>query len=143
MIFNNSREEDGMQEIYVQSTQREEFIDLTDRVRDLIREKKWNNGGLILYCTHTTAGITVNEAADPSVARDILTFLGRTIPRHGDYKHLEGNSDAHIKSSLMGCSQQLIVDQGKLVLGTWQGIFFTEFDGPRSRRIKVQWIPVE
>ena len=143
MIFNNSREEDWMQEIYVQSTQREEFIDLTDRVRDLIRENKWNNGGLILYCTHTTAGITVNEAADPSVVRDILTFWGRTIPRHGDYKHLEGNSDAHIKSSLMGCSQQMIVDQGKLVLGTWQGIFFTEFDGPRSRRIKVQWIPVE
>ncbi len=132
-----------MQEISVQSTKREEFLDITDQVRDLIRENMWSNGLLVLYSTHTTAGITVNEAADPSVVRDILSFLGRTIPRHGDYKHLEGNSDAHIKSSLMGCTQQLIVDQGRLVLGTWQGIFFTEFDGPRSRKIKVQWIPSE
>ncbi|MFP4259395.1 MAG: secondary thiamine-phosphate synthase enzyme YjbQ [Desulfovermiculus sp.] len=129
-----------MQAINVQSARREELIDITAKVREMIREKKWQNGALLLYCTHTTAGMTINESADPSVVRDILVFLGRTIPRQGDYKHLEGNSDAHIKSSLIGCSEQVIVDQGKLVLGTWQGIFFAEFDGPRSRKVMVQWI---
>ena len=129
-----------MQAIYVQSTQREELIDMTGKVKDLIRDNGWQNGVLVLYCTHTTAGITINEAADPSVVRDILVFLGRMVPRQGDYKHMEGNSDAHIKSSLIGCSQQVIVDKGEMVLGTWQGIFFTDFDGPRSRRVMVQWI---
>ena len=129
-----------MQAIYVQSTQREELIDMTGKVKDLIRDNGWQNGVLVLYCTHTTAGITINEAADPSVVRDILVFLGRMVPRQGDYKHMEGNSDAHIKSSLIGCSEQLIVDKGEMVLGTWQGIFFTDFDGPRSRRVMVQWI---
>lgn len=129
-----------MQAIYVQSTQREELIDMTGKVKDLIRDNGWQNGVLVLYCTHTTAGITINEAADPSVARDILVFLGRMVPRQGDYKHMEGNSDAHIKSSLIGCSEQVIVDKGEMVLGTWQGIFFTDFDGPRSRRVMVQWI---
>jgi len=129
-----------MQAIYVQSTQREELIDMTGKVKDLIRDNGWQNGVLVLYCTHTTAGITINEAADPSVVRDILVFLGRMVPRQGDYKHMEGNSDAHIKSSLIGCSQQVIVDKGEMVLGTWQGIFFADFDGPRSRRVMVQWI---
>lgn len=129
-----------MQAIYVQSTQREELIDMTGKVKDLIRDNGWQNGVLVLYCTHTTAGITINEAADPSVVRDILVFLGRMVPRQGDYKHMEGNSDAHIKSSLIGCSEQVIVDKGEMVLGTWQGIFFTDFDGPRSRRVMVQWI---
>ncbi len=129
-----------MQAIYVQSTQREELIDMTGQVKDLIRGNSWQNGVLVLYCTHTTAGITINEAADPSVVRDILVFLGRMVPRQGDYKHMEGNSDAHIKSSLIGCSEQVIVEKGELVLGTWQGIFFADFDGPRSRRVMVQWI---
>ncbi|MFO7875024.1 MAG: secondary thiamine-phosphate synthase enzyme YjbQ [Desulfovermiculus sp.] len=129
-----------MQAINVQSAKREELIDITGQVREMIREQKWQNGVLLLYCTHTTAGITINESADPSVVRDILVFLSRTVPRQGDYKHLEGNSDAHIKSSLIGCSEQVIVDQGKLVLGTWQGIFFAEFDGPRSRKVMVKWI---
>jgi secondary thiamine-phosphate synthase enzyme len=106
----------------------------------MIREQKWQKGTLLLFCMHTTAGITINESADPSVVRDILVFLARTVPRQGDYKHLEGNSDAHIKSSLIGCSEQVIVDQGELVLGTWQGIFFAEFDGPRSRKVMVKWI---
>ncbi|WP_027369976.1 secondary thiamine-phosphate synthase enzyme YjbQ [Desulfovermiculus halophilus] len=132
-----------MQEIYVRSGQREEFIDITGQVREAVKENGWENGVLTLYCTHTTAGITINEAADPSVVRDMLTFLRSAVPRDGDYRHMEGNSDAHIKSSLMGCAQQVIVDRGKLVLGTWQGIFFTEFDGPRSRKIKVQWQKAE
>ncbi|MFO7802495.1 MAG: secondary thiamine-phosphate synthase enzyme YjbQ [Desulfovermiculus sp.] len=129
-----------MQAIYVQSTQREELIDMTGQVKDLIRDNSWQNGVLVLYCTHTTAGITINEAADPSVVRDIVVFLGRMVPRQGDYKHMEGNSDAHIKSSLIGCSEQVIVEKGEMVLGTWQGIFFADFDGPRSRRVMVQWI---
>jgi len=129
-----------MQVMNVQSRQREELIDVTDQVRELIKDNQWQNGMLLLYCTHTTAGVTINEAADPSVVRDILAFLRRTVPQDGDYKHLEGNSDAHIKSSLIGCSQQLIVDKGKPVLGTWQGIFFTEFDGPRSRKVVAKWI---
>ncbi|MDZ7758779.1 MAG: secondary thiamine-phosphate synthase enzyme YjbQ [Desulfovermiculus sp.] len=129
-----------MQAINVQSANREEFIDITGQVRELIRKNQWQNGVLLLYCTHTTAGVTINEAADPSVVRDILVFLNRTAPKDGDYKHMEGNSDAHIKSSLIGCSEHVIVNQGKLVLGTWQGIFFAEFDGPRSRKVLAQWI---
>jgi len=129
-----------MQAIHVQSGKREELVDITGQVRELIRDNQWKNGVLLLYCTHTTAGVTINEAADPSVVRDILVFLNRAVPKDGDYKHMEGNSDAHIKSSLIGCSEQLIVNEGKPVLGTWQGIFFAEFDGPRSRRIMAQWI---
>jgi secondary thiamine-phosphate synthase enzyme len=128
-----------MQAINVQSGKREELVDITGQVRELIRDNQWENGVLLLYCTHTTAGVTINEAADPSVVRDILVFLNRAVPKNGDYKHMEGNSDAHIKSSLIGCSEQLIVNEGKPVLGTWQGIFFAEFDGPRSRRILAQW----
>ena len=129
-----------MQAINIQSTKREELVDISSQVKELIRDNQWQNGLLLIYCTHTTAGVTINESADPSVARDILAFLGRAVPQNGDYKHMEGNSDAHIKSSLIGCSQQLIVNDGKPVLGTWQGIFFAEFDGPRKRRVLVKWI---
>jgi secondary thiamine-phosphate synthase enzyme len=109
-------------------------------VQRLVRDQGWSAGALLLYCTHTTAGVTINEAADPSVVRDILTHLGRLVPSSGDYKHMEGNSDAHIKSSLVGCSEYVPVQQGKMQLGTWQGIFFAEFDGPRSRKVLVQWL---
>lgn len=95
---------------------------------------------LTLFCLHTTAGLTVNEAADPSVVEDTLSVLRELIPHKADYRHQEGNSDAHVKSSLMSPSLQVIVGQGKLRLGTWQGIFFTEFDGPRTRAVLVKWI---
>ena len=128
-----------MNSIGVKSTKREQFLDITREVQEYLTSNKMNSGVLTLYCSHTTAGLTINEGADPSVVRDILVNLERLIPRNGDYQHMEGNSDAHIKSSLMGPSLQLIVDNGRLMLGTWQKIFFTEFDGPRSRKVWLKW----
>jgi secondary thiamine-phosphate synthase enzyme len=129
-----------MQEIQVSTGKREELVNITDKVQSLIRENGWQDGAVLVYCTHTTAGVTINEAADPSVTRDILVTMARMVPEKGDYKHMEGNSDAHIKSSLVGCSEMVIVEQGRLVLGTWQGLFFADFDGPRSRKVKVKWL---
>jgi secondary thiamine-phosphate synthase enzyme len=129
-----------MQEIQVSTGKREELVNITDKVQSLIRENGWQDGAVLVYCTHTTAGVTINEAADPSVVRDILVTMGRMVPEKGDYKHMEGNSDAHIKSSLVGCSEMVIVEQGRLVLGTWQGLFFADFDGPRSRKVRVKWL---
>lgn len=131
-----------MQELRVSTTSREELVNITDRVQGVVRENGWQDGAVLVYCPHTTAGVTINEAADPSVVRDITVNLNRLVPEKGDYKHLEGNSDAHIKSSLVGCSEMVIVEQGKLVLGTWQGIFLADFDGPRSRRVQVKWLGV-
>lgn len=129
-----------MENIPVKTQTREEFVDITQKVRDLLQQNEWKNGIIYLHCQHTTAGLTINESADPSVVRDILTHLRKTVPHKGDYKHMEGNSDAHIKSSLMGPGLSILVQNGSPVLGTWQGIFFTEFDGPRSRRVSVVWI---
>ena len=129
-----------MNSIGVKSTKREQFLDITREVQEYLTSNKMNSGVLTLYCSHTTAGLTINEGADPSVVRDILVNLERLIPRNGDYQHMEGNSDAHIKTSLMGPSLQVIVDNGRLMLGPWQKIFFTEFDGPRSRKVWVKWI---
>lgn len=123
----------------VRTTEREEFVEITSQVRKVITKQNWQTGILHLFCMHTTAGLTVNESADPSVVRDIMTTLRRLIPHKGDYKHLEGNSDAHIKSSLMGPGLAVLVEDGSLVLGTWQGIFFTEFDGPRDRKVRISW----
>ncbi len=129
-----------MDSIGVKSTKREQFLDITREVQEYLSSNKMQNGVLALYSSHTTAGLTINEGADPSVVRDILVNLERLVPRNGDYQHMEGNSDAHIKTSLMGPSLQVIVDNGRLMLGTWQKIFFTEFDGPRSRKVWVKWI---
>ena len=129
-----------MDSIGVKTNKREQFLDITREVQEYLSSNKMNSGVLILYCSHTTAGLTINEGADPSVMRDILVNLERLVPRHGDYQHMEGNSDAHIKTSLMGPSLQIIVDNGRLMLGTWQKIFFTEFDGPRSRKVWLKWI---
>ncbi len=126
-----------MKEIRIQSRERNELIDVTSQVEKIIREMNIKVGHVILYVPHTTAGIIINEGADPSVQRDIITTLARLIPSDGDYHHLEGNSDAHIKSSLLGCSVLVPVENNKPVLGTWQRIFFYEGDGPRSRRILV------
>jgi secondary thiamine-phosphate synthase enzyme len=92
---------------------------------------------------HTTAGITINESADPSVRRDILMVLNQVVPWKADYKHMEGNSPAHVKSSLVGASQTVVVENGKIMLGTWQGIFFCEFDGPRSRKLQLKFVPTQ
>lgn len=132
-----------MDSIRVSTKHREQLVDITADVRKTIADRGWTNGVLCLYCTHTTAAVTINESADPSVPRDILVRLAALVPRQGDYKHLEGNSDAHIKSSLVGCSELVPVENGSMSLGTWQGIFFAEFDGPRSRRVLLQWLPGE
>ncbi|MFP4629587.1 MAG: secondary thiamine-phosphate synthase enzyme YjbQ [Desulfohalobiaceae bacterium] len=127
-----------MQVLQVKSGKREQMLDITTQVESLAREQGWQEGLVFLFCTHTTAGLTINEAADPAVGEDILSSLQKLIPRQGEYRHMEGNSDAHIKSSLLGCSLQVPLVQGRLSLGTWQGVFFAEFDGPRSRRVFAQ-----
>jgi secondary thiamine-phosphate synthase enzyme len=125
----------------VRSKARNEFIDITEMVQGVIKEAGVVKGICYLYVPHTTAGITINEGADPSVQRDIQNTLSRIIPHDFNYAHREGNADAHIKSTLVGTSVNLIIEEGKLLLGTWQSIFFCEFDGPRHRRIALKFIP--
>ena len=123
----------------VSSKHRNQMIDITSQVGSAVSQSGITEGDAIVYCPHTTAAVTINENADPSVSHDILLTLEQLIPHHRPgYQHSEGNSDAHCKSSLVGCSEQILVEDGTLVLGTWQGIFFCEFDGPRSRTISVQ-----
>jgi secondary thiamine-phosphate synthase enzyme len=122
----------------VKSRSREEFIDITREVADLIRQSGVYSGVCHLFVMHTTAAVTINEGADPAVQHDILAFLRKNIPNTPYFTHGEGNSDAHIKSSLVGSSLTVLVDGGKPVLGTWQAIYFCEFDGPRSRKISVK-----
>ena len=124
-----------MKTLNVKSRAKTEFIDITDEVRETIRESGVKQGICYLYVPHTTAGITINEGADPAVKRDIITHLARIIPFEGDYQHMEGNSAAHIKSSLVGVSHFVLIEEGKPLLGTWQSIYFCEFDGPRHRRV--------
>jgi len=113
------------------------MIDITSNIQHLIKEENVDDGVVIVYVPHTTAGITINEGADPSVQQDIIETLQRLIPVHSNYKHIEGNSDAHIKASLLGSSITILVTKGKLVLGTWQHIFFYEGDGPRNRTVYI------
>jgi secondary thiamine-phosphate synthase enzyme len=122
----------------VQTRRRTEMIDITARVQEQVARSGTRSGLCLVWVPHTTAGVTVNENADPSVQRDILAALDRLAPREGDYRHSEGNSDGHIKSTLCGREVCLIVEDGALVLGTWQGIFFCEFDGPRRRGFVVK-----
>jgi len=125
--------------INVSSESRNQMIDITAKVQSVINESGINDGDVIVYCPHTTAGITINENADPDVCHDILLTLGDLIPSgRAGYRHSEGNSDSHSKSSLLGCSEQVLIKNSSLNLGTWQGIFFCEFDGPRSRKVIVQ-----
>ena len=124
----------------VKSKAKTEFIDVTEEIKDLIKESGVKSGICYIYVPHTTAGVTINEGADPSVKRDILTTLNRLIPFEGDYQHMEGNSAAHIKSTLVGSAQFVLIEDGKPLLGTWQSIYFCEFDGPRHRRVLVKVI---
>jgi secondary thiamine-phosphate synthase enzyme len=125
--------------INVRSKSRIEFIDVTEMVQGVVSEAGIKDGICCLYVPHTTAGITINEGADPSVQRDIQNTLNRIAPQDINYFHREGNADAHIKSTLVGASVNVIIDEGKLLLGTWQSVFFCEFDGPRHRRIAVKF----
>lgn len=126
-----------MKELRITSNQRNQMIDITDEVQQLVKEEKITDGYLIVYVPHTTAGITINEGADPDVQQDIIETLEKLIPVTTSYHHSEGNSDAHIKASLLGASVTVLVTNGKLVLGTWQHIFFYEGDGPRHRTVYI------
>ena len=129
-----------IQEVFRISTKsRNQMIDITSQVHSIVSQSGIANGDAIVYCPHTTAAITINENADPSVPHDILLTLEELLPHHRPgYRHSEGNSDAHCKSSLLGCSEQILIKDESLDLGTWQGIFFCEFDGPRSRKVMLQ-----
>lgn len=127
-----------LKSLNIKSKAKTEFIDITEDVNAVIKESGITSGVCHIYVPHTTAGITINEGADSSVKRDILTSLNKLIPFEGDYHHLEGNSEAHIKSTLVGVSQSIIVEEGKPMLGTWQSVYFCEFDGPRHRRIIIK-----
>ena len=122
----------------IRTSRRNEIIDITDEVRRVVRESNVKSGICVLYCPHTTAALTVNENADPSVRLDISEHLSEMVPHTKPYRHLEGNADSHIKSVLVGPSLTLIVENGDIVLGTWQGVFFCEFDGPRNRKLYVK-----
>lgn len=127
-----------MHRFAVRTSRRVEMIDITDEVRSALRSSGVSAGMCVVFCPHTTAGLTVNENADPAVVRDMSAALSRMVPADADYAHAEGNSDSHIKSSLFGPSLSLIVEDGRLQLGTWQGIYFCESDGPRQRECWVK-----
>lgn len=122
----------------VKTTKRNEFVNITSLVQDALSESNNSDGFITVYVPHTTAGVTINESADPDVVSDILNHLEKLVPPNEGYAHIEGNADAHIKSSLVGCSITIPYENGKLLLGTWQGIFFCEFDGPRNRKLIIQ-----
>ena len=126
-------------EFTVNSSDRSQMIDITRQVQLAVEETDVSDGDVIVFCPHTTAAITINENADRDVCHDVLLTLGEVIPQNRrGYRHCEGNSDSHCKSSLFGCSEQVLIKGKKLRLGTWQGVFFCEFDGPRSRKVIVQ-----
>jgi secondary thiamine-phosphate synthase enzyme len=128
-----------MTEFNLKTSARNQFVEITDRVREAIDASGVRSGFCVVYCPHTTAAITVNENADPDVVHDMLLYLNRTIPKdQTGFRHGEGNSDSHIKASLVGPSVTLVVNDGDLVLGRWQGVYFCEFDGPRTRTVAVQ-----
>jgi len=127
-----------MKQFSVRTSARSEMIDITDRIRVLLKESRIRSGICHVFVPHTTAAVTINENADPDVQRDILAELDKIVPQNGHYRHTEGNSAAHIKASIVGASETVLVENGDLVLGTWQSIFFCEFDGPRTRRVIVR-----
>jgi secondary thiamine-phosphate synthase enzyme len=129
-----------MKEISLETHSRVEMIDITAAVQKAIGEEKIEEGICLVYAPHTTAAVTINENADPDVPRDILAALDRAVPLSANYRHAEGNSAAHVKSSLVGASELVIIENGRLILGTWQSIFFCEFDGPRTRKCIIKFI---
>lgn len=129
-----------MKTLTLRTHAREEMTNVTDLVRNAVRENGWHDGVLVVFCPHTTCGLTVNEGFDPDVARDMTRFLHERIPQQYPFRHAEGNADAHIKASLFGSSVQLIVEEGRLMLGTWQAVWLFEGDGPRERQLWLKWI---
>jgi len=122
----------------IQTNQHQELIDITPNIGEVIENEGINEGYCIVFVPHTTAAVTINEGADPDVKDDIINMLSFLIPKHGSFKHVEGNSDAHIKSSLLGASEHILIKNGKLMLGTWQHVYFFEGDGPRKRSFYIQ-----
>ena len=129
-----------METLELRTPRREALVRITPALTDLIAAKGWQDGAVVVFCPHTTAGLTVNEDADPDVATDMVMAMGRLIPRDAGYRHAEGNSDAHVKTTLVGPSLTLIVSGGRLQLGTWQGVYLCEWDGPRTRKLWVRWL---
>jgi secondary thiamine-phosphate synthase enzyme len=127
-----------METLRVKTRRRTQFVDVTTAVERVVTESGMVSGVCYVYVPHTTAGVTINEHADPDVASDLEGVFERLVPRVGPYRHAEGNTDAHAKAVMVGASQVIFVEGGKLVLGTWQGIFFCEFDGPRERKMFVR-----
>lgn len=128
-----------MQELTVQTSKRDEFVSITRKVQDIVTQAGIEQGRVMVYVPHTTAGVTINENADPDVVHDMLAQLDEMVPwRQPFYQHAEGNSASHVKASMMGSSVTVLIQSGRLVLGTWQGIFFCEFDGPRLRKVLVE-----
>lgn len=120
------------------STGKEGLYNITSMIKDAVAASNIKDGACVIYTPHTTAAITINENADPDVVKDLLFAFEKTFPDRTEFKHAEGNSAAHLKSSLVGCSETIIINNGKLLLGTWQGIYFCEFDGPRTRKFYVK-----
>jgi secondary thiamine-phosphate synthase enzyme len=129
-----------MKILEVKTSKKIEFIDITNQIYKILKEENIKNGICYLFIPHTTAGITINENADPSVKEDIINMLNKIVPENWNYEHLEGNSPAHIKSSLIGHGEVIFIENGELALGTWQGIFLCEFDGPRRRKVLIKII---
>jgi secondary thiamine-phosphate synthase enzyme len=127
-----------MDRINLKTVKRIELVDITDKIQSIISKSKIGDGLCVIFCPHTTAGLTINENADPSVRKDISEAVNKIVPLDANYAHAEGNSDSHVKSSLFGSSLSLFVQEGKLMLGSWQGIYFCEGDGPRSRELWVK-----
>jgi len=127
-----------MEKINIKTARRIELVDITEEIQNIVTKSKIKEGVCFLFCPHTTAGLTINENADPSVKKDILNTLNKLVPENAGYAHSEGNADSHVKSSLLGSSVTLFIEGGQLALGTWQGIYFCEGDGPRSRQVWVK-----
>jgi secondary thiamine-phosphate synthase enzyme len=129
-----------MEKITIQTRKRNDFVEITDRIEDIVKSKNVKSGICFIFVPHTTCGLTINENADISVRKDIIDKLSEIVPEDGDYSHMEGNSDSHIKSTIVGHSLSIFIENNSLQLGTWQGIFLCEFDGPRTREVWVKII---
>jgi len=130
-----------MHSIQIRTNAREAMLDITPQLEELLETQRAGSGVMTVYTPHTTTGLTINEGADPNVCRDILAHLRAMVPQHSGFRHAEGNSDAHIKATIFGSSVQIIVNDGRLLLGTWQRVFLGEFDGPRTRTLWVKILP--
>jgi len=127
-----------MRTFSVSTSERVDLVEITSTVAQEVAKSGVGTGTVTIYVPHTTCGVTINESADPDVARDIKMHLAKLVPQDGGFKHYEGNSDSHIKTSMIGSSENIIIENGKLVLGTWQGIFLCDFDGPRTRKVYIK-----